>query len=187
MLVGLRAARGYLKPPSRRTHTSRYQPTAAFAGGDVSAESSLRNSGSNNPYSGPAAGQSEIHYRPSMRPGESSLSSPDISIPGASRMLSCLSLFTILVRRLRVAASRVSLPSHYLLSVSARSVWPSTIFCVRSRATQGAWWGRLHLTLGRGDLPRDPVGLRHAPSPHLLFPAFLPACARSDFGDGSLR
>ena len=87
----------------------------------------------------------------------------------------------------RCAASRVSLPSHYLLSVSARSVWPSTIFRVRSRATRGAWWGRLHLTLGRGAFPRDPVGLRHAPGPHLLSPVFLPACIGSDFGDGSLR
>jgi hypothetical protein len=95
--------------------------------------------------------------------------------------------FPLLVRRLRVAASRVSWPSHYLLSVSARSVWPSTIFRVRSRATQGAWWGRLHLTLGRGDFPRDPVGLRHAPDPYLLFPVFLLAGVGSDLGNGSLR
>jgi hypothetical protein len=93
----------------------------------------------------------------------------------------------LLVRRLRVAASRVSLPSHYLLSVSARSIGPSTIFRVRSRATRGAWWGRLHLTLGRGNFPRDPVGLRHAPDPFLLFPVFLLVCVGSDFGDGSLR
>jgi hypothetical protein len=35
--------------------------------------------------------------------------------------LTCPSYLTILVRRLRVAASRISLPSHYLLSVSALS------------------------------------------------------------------
>ena len=36
-----------------------------------------------------------------------------------------------------------------LPSIRVADIWPSTIFRVRSRATQGAWWGRLHLTLIR--------------------------------------